>query len=97
MDFRIAETFPVSLAKLTGEEQTAAKRTAFDLQMTPANPGMRFHKLDRAKDPNFWSVRVTADIRLIVHKGGDSGERSALTGRMLVLAYTHQPPLGHVR
>lgn len=36
--------------------------------MNPANPGMRFHKLDKARDPNFWSVRVNRDIRLIVHK-----------------------------
>mgnify|MGYP000922528440 CR=1 FL=1 len=28
----------------------------------------RFHKLDRAKDSNFWSVRVNADIRIIVHR-----------------------------
>ncbi len=30
------------------------------------------HKLDGAKDPNFWSVRVNADIRLIVHKSASS-------------------------
>lgn len=58
MDFRIADTFTDSLARLTGEEQKSAKTTAFDLQLNPANPGMRFHKLDRAKDKNFWSVRV---------------------------------------
>src|SRR5260370_36119567 len=29
---------------------------------------MSFHKLDKAKDKNFWSLRVSADIRLIVHK-----------------------------
>ena len=29
---------------------------------------MQFHKLDKARDPNFWSVRVNRDIRLIVHK-----------------------------
>ena len=29
---------------------------------------MQFHKLDKARDPNFWSVRVSRDIRLIVHK-----------------------------
>ncbi len=68
MEFRIADTFTASLAKLTGKEQTSAKTTAFDLQVNPANPGMQFHKLDRAKDPNFWSVRVSRDIRLIVHK-----------------------------
>ncbi len=68
MDFRIADTFTESLAKLTGGEQKAVKTTAFDLQMNPANPGMQFHKLDRAKDKKFWSVRVSSDIRLIVHK-----------------------------
>ncbi|MEW6210932.1 MAG: UvrD-helicase domain-containing protein [Acidobacteriota bacterium] len=68
MEFRIADTFTDSLTKLTGEEQKAVKTTAFDLQMNPANPGMQLHKLDVARDPHFWSVRVTRDIRLIVHK-----------------------------
>jgi mRNA-degrading endonuclease RelE of RelBE toxin-antitoxin system len=66
--FRIADTFTDSLAKLTGDEQKAVKTTAFDLQLNPANPGMQLHKLDKAKDKNFWSVRVNKDIRLIVHK-----------------------------
>ncbi len=68
MEFLIADTFTDSLAKLTGEEQKAVKTTAFDLQMNPASPGMSFHKLDKAKDKKFWSVRVNNDIRLIVHK-----------------------------
>ena len=72
MDFRISATFTDSLAKLTGDEQKAAKTTAFDLQMNPANPGLKFHKLDRARDKNFWSVRVSRDMRLIVHKGAAS-------------------------
>src|SRR5947208_877473 len=68
MEFRIADTFTDSLARLAGEEQKAVKTTAFDLQLNPANPGMSFHKLDKARDKNFWSVRVSKDIRLIVHK-----------------------------
>jgi len=68
MDFLIADTFTDSLARLTGDEQKAAKTTAFDLQVNPAGPGLSFHKLDKAKDKNFWSVRVSSDIRLIVHK-----------------------------
>ena len=40
--------------------------------MNPENPGFSFHKLDRAKDKNFWSVRVNADIRMIVHKTASS-------------------------
>src|SRR5260221_273068 len=72
MEFRIADTFTDSLTRLTGDEQKAVKTTAFDLQINPTNPGMSFHKLDKAKDKNFWSVRVGSDIRLIVHKSDAS-------------------------
>ena len=72
MEFRIADTFTDSLAKLTGEEQKAVKTTAFDLQLNPAHPSLQFHKLDKAKDPNFWSIRVGRDVRLIVHRTGTS-------------------------
>ncbi|MBF0310873.1 MAG: DEAD/DEAH box helicase [Magnetococcales bacterium] len=68
MDFRIADTFTDSLARLTAPEQKAVKTTAFDLQLNPATPGLSLHKLDRAKDPRFWSVRVTDDLRMIVHR-----------------------------
>jgi hypothetical protein len=72
VDFRIADTFTDSLARLTGDEQKAVKTTAFDLQINPAAPGMQFHRLDKAKDKNFWSVRVSGDIRLIVHRSDAS-------------------------
>ena len=72
MDFRIADTFTDSLNKLTGNEQKAVKTTAFDLQLNPAHPGLRFHKLDKARDPNFWSVRVSRDVRIIVHRTRNS-------------------------
>jgi hypothetical protein len=35
-------------------------------------PSFQLHKLDKAKDPNFWSIRVGRDIRLIVHRTGTS-------------------------
>lgn len=72
MEFRIADTFTDSLARLTGDEQKAVKTTAFDLQLNPVNSGMSFHKLAKARDKNFWSVRVSSDIRLIVHKSDAS-------------------------
>jgi mRNA-degrading endonuclease RelE of RelBE toxin-antitoxin system len=68
MDFLISDTFINSLSKLTGEEQKVAKITVFDLHLNSANSGMSFHKLEKARDKNFWSVRVSSDIRLIVHK-----------------------------
>src|SRR6266567_1256625 len=72
MEFLVADTFTDSLAKLTGDEQKIAKTTAFDFQLNPVNPGMALHRIDNAKDKNFWSARVGRDIRLIVHKTKDS-------------------------
>src|ERR1700688_255011 len=68
MEFLIADSFTDSLAKLTRDEQKAVKTTAFDLQIDPVNPGMALHRIDNAKDKNFWSARVSSDIRLIIHK-----------------------------
>lgn len=78
MQFLIADTFTDSLTRLTADEQKAVKTTAFDLQTKPAHPSLKFHRLDRARDKNFWSVRAGRDIRLIVHKSESS----------LVLCYT---------
>jgi len=72
MEFRIASTFTSSLAKLNAQEQKAAKIAALDLQMNPASPGLQFHRVDHAKDGNFWSVKASSDLRLIVHKTGKS-------------------------
>jgi hypothetical protein len=68
MEFRIADTFTDSLARLTGEPQKAVKTTAFDLQLHPTQPGLQVHTLDQARDPRFRSVRVSRDLRLIVHR-----------------------------
>jgi hypothetical protein len=68
MQFLIADTFTGSLTRLTADEQKAVKTTAFDLQTNPAHPSLKFHKLDRARDRRFWSVRAGSDVRLIVHK-----------------------------
>ncbi len=72
MEFLIADSFTDSLARLTGEEQKIAKTTAFDLQMNPVDPGMALHRIDHAKDKNFWSARVGRDMRLIVHRTKES-------------------------
>jgi len=70
--FRIADTFTDSLARLTGDEQRAVKTTAFDLQLDPSKPGLSFHKLDKARDKSFWSVRASGDLRIIVHRTAQS-------------------------
>ena len=71
MQFRIADTFTSSLARLPNEQQRAAKTTAFDLQTNPAHPGLSLHRLTGASDPNFWSARVNLDLRIILHRAGE--------------------------
>jgi UvrD-like helicase C-terminal domain/AAA domain len=72
MEFRIAESFLDSLSRLTNEEQKAVKTTVFDLQVDASHPGLSFHRLEKARDRHFCSVRVTKDIRVIVHKTNES-------------------------
>lgn len=72
MHFRIAKTFTDSLARLGPQAQKAAKTAAFDLQVDPAHPGLNFHPVKGARDPGFYTVRANDDVRLVVHKTGES-------------------------
>lgn len=68
MDFRLAATFTDALARLPAQDQKAVKVSVMDLQLDPSAPGLQMHRIDKSKDPNFWSARVSRDIRLILHK-----------------------------
>jgi hypothetical protein len=73
----LGSTFTDALSRLTQAEAGAAMQTALELQRDPAGFGKRMHRVDRAADPNIWSVRAGRDLRLIVQRDGDT----------LVLAY----------
>jgi hypothetical protein len=72
VEFLIADTFTDSLTRLTNDEQKAVKTTAFDLQVNQATAGLNIHRLDRARDKRFWSVRVSDDVRIIIHRDTSS-------------------------
>lgn len=72
MHLLIADTFTASFNRLSGLDQKAVKASVFDLQMDPTGNGLQLHRIDKSKDANFWSARVNRDIRLIVHKTGES-------------------------
>src|SRR3954468_16053668 len=72
MNFLIADTFTASFNRLSGVDQKAVKASVFELQMDRSGPGLQLHRIDNSKDPNFWSARVNRDVRLIVHKTGES-------------------------
>ncbi|MBC6994306.1 3'-5' exonuclease [Neolewinella lacunae] len=71
MDFRIADTFTDALAKLSNKEQKSIKITLMDLQLDPTGNGLRLHKLN-ARDKHFWSVSANMDLRIIIHRDGNS-------------------------
>jgi plasmid maintenance system killer protein len=80
MQFLIADSFTASLAKLTSDEQKATKTKAFDLQTDLSAKGLRFHRIEKSKDQDFWSVSVNKDLRIIVHKNA---------GRVLICYVDH--------
>jgi hypothetical protein len=72
MRFLLADTFTGALARLPAQEAKAVKTTVVDLQIDPTGKGLSYHRIGQSKDPNFWCVRVSRDLRLIVHKTEDS-------------------------
>lgn len=72
MNFLLADTFADSLTRLTAQERKAVKTSVFDLQIDPSHPGLQMHRLETSRDPDFWSARVSRDIRLIIHRSGQS-------------------------
>lgn len=72
MRFLLADSFTSALARLPAPEAKAVKTTVVDLQIDPAGKGLSFHRIGGSEDPNFWSVRVSRDLRLIVHRTEDS-------------------------
>lgn len=72
MEFRIADTFTAALTKLTRDEQKAVKTSVYDLQTNPSGQGLQQHRIDNSKDENFWSCRVSRDIRIIIHRTASS-------------------------
>jgi len=68
----LSSTLSESITKLTAAEQAATKQSVYDLQVNPGSPGLRVHRVEVARDPNFWSARVNSDLRIIIHRTGDS-------------------------
>lgn len=72
MQFIFADSLDPSIEKLSLNEAKQAKTTVYDLQVNYKSPGLSFHRVERARDPNFWSVRVNKDVRIIIHRTDQS-------------------------
>jgi hypothetical protein len=66
----LALTFNRSLDRLSAAEQAAAKQIVFDYMADATRPGLSLHRIDRARDKRFWTVRVNRDLRIVVFKDG---------------------------
>jgi hypothetical protein len=66
----LGRTFHRSLDRLSGSEQAAAKQVVFDYMADPSRPGLSLHRIDRARDKRFWTIRVDRDLRIVVFKEG---------------------------
>ena len=64
----LANTFHRSLARLTNAEQTATKSVIFDYMSDPSRPGLSLHRVDKAREKDFWTIRVNRDLRIVVYK-----------------------------
>ena len=65
-----ADSFTQSFEKLGNKEQNLVKILAWDLNNSKPTTGTQFHRVEKSKDPDFWSLRVNSDLRIIVHKQG---------------------------
>lgn len=66
----LARTFHRSLDRLSGPEQAVAKQVVFDYMADPSRPGLSLHRVDRARDKRFWTIRADRDLRVVVLKDG---------------------------
>lgn len=69
MTVHYASTFADSLARLTHNEQKQVKLTAVDLMLDSRGNGLQMHRVE--KTDGFWTVRVSQDIRIVIHKSGE--------------------------
>lgn len=70
MSLIYASTFTDALTKLTQAEAGAAMQAAIRLAADPRGNGLQMHRIEKAD--GFWSVRVNRDLRIILHKQGDT-------------------------
>ena len=64
-----ASTFTEALTRLSQAEAGAAIQAAIRIGDDPRGNGLQMHRIESA--PDFWSVRVNRDVRIILHKDGE--------------------------
>ncbi|MDX9721910.1 MAG: 3'-5' exonuclease [Myxococcota bacterium] len=68
----IADSLASSLNKLDALSQALVKQNVFDFQVNPEQPSFQAHRIESARDKGFWSLRVNRDLRIVVHRSGET-------------------------
>ena len=61
-----------AVARLSTHEQAAVMTFINEFYKNPAQPGIQLHTIAAARSKGLWSGRVNQDLRVILHKDGDT-------------------------
>jgi len=61
-----------AVARLSTHEQAAVMTFINEFYKNPAQPGIQLHTITAARSKGLWSGRVNQDLRVILHKDGDT-------------------------
>ena len=72
MPVSLATSLIASAGKLAGTDAKQLWAFVEKLEENPAHPGLSLERLIQARDPHFWSARISRNLRAIIHQDGDS-------------------------
>lgn len=75
-EFILCGSFNESLTKLNKTSRDLVKKKVFDYFQNRASPGFHLERIRDGAEKNFWSARVSDDLRMIIHR--DAGRDAFL-------------------
>jgi len=68
----LAATLPVAAAKLNPVDAKRVWDFIIKLQENPAQSSISMERITQARDRNFWSGRISLNLRVVIHQEGDT-------------------------
>ncbi|MEQ1948807.1 MAG: 3'-5' exonuclease [Bryobacteraceae bacterium] len=70
-----SDPFAKALDRLAAKDKSEAdqvRRSLTEFLQNPKQPGFSLERLNKCKDPDFWSIRASDNNRVIMHRTGDT-------------------------
>ena len=61
-------TYQKSLKKLSNQDSKNVINKMYSIESNQKGKAIKWERIKKSKDKNFWSLRINQDIRVIVHK-----------------------------